>query len=48
MIVKAFYLSKMTVILETEQSNYEYTYMHWPEFLEFLPRLAWIKYRKTY
>lgn len=48
MIVKAFYLSKMTVPAENESSNYEYTYMHRPEFVEFLPRLAHLKYVEKY
>ena len=48
MIVKSFFLAKMTIVLETENSNFEYTFIHWPEFLEFLPRLAWIKYQSTY
>ena len=48
MILKAFYLCKMTVWSETTNGNVEYTFIHWPEFLEFLPRLAWLKYLKTY
>ena len=39
-VTKAFYLSKMTVVEESEDSNYEYTYLHWPEFIEFMGRLA--------
>lgn len=30
----------MTVPWENDNSDYEYTYMHWPEFLEFIGRLA--------
>ena len=48
MIVKAFYLCKMTVVKESENANFEYTFIHWPEFIEFLPRLAWLKYLETY
>ena len=47
-IVKAFYLSKSTVVNEVEQSDFEYTYMRKPEFYEFLGRLAWLKYKNTY
>lgn len=47
-IIVAFYLSKQTVALEVENSNYEYTFIHWPEFLEFLCRLAWLKYKENY
>ena len=47
-IMKAFYMSKMTVINENDDANYEYTYLHLPEFLEFIGRLAWLKYLKTY
>ena len=45
---QAFYLSKMTVVEEVDFSNFEYTYIHWPEFVEFIGRLALIKYRGTY
>ena len=38
----------MTVPEETSQSSYEYTFLKWPEFIEFIPRLAWFKYRGTY
>ena len=48
MIVQAFFLSKMTVVNENEHANYEYTYLHKPEFLEFIGRLAWLKYFDTY
>ena len=47
-ILHAFYLSKMTVVLETDYANYEYTYLKWPEFLEFIGRLAQQKYLGTY
>ena len=36
----AFYLSKQTVPQETEHSPQEYTFLKWPEFIEFIPRLA--------
>ena len=39
-VIKAFYMSKMTVVEESDDSNYEYTYLHWPEFVEFIGRLA--------
>jgi len=48
MIVQAFFLSKMTVANENDDANYEYTYIHRPEFLEFIGRLAWLKYKDTY
>lgn len=48
MIVQAFFLSKMTVANENDDGNYEYTYLHRPEFLEFIGRLAWLKYLDTY
>ena len=38
----------MTVVLENDVSNFEYTYLHWPEFLEFIGRLAQMKYLETY
>lgn len=38
----------MTCVEETSQSDYEYTYLKWPEFIEFIPRLAYFKYRNTY
>ena len=41
-------MSKMTVIEENEDANYEYTYLHWPEFIEFIGRLAQVKYRGKY
>ena len=47
-LIKAFYMSKMTVVEEGEDSNYEYTYLHWPEFIEFMGRLAQVKYRGKY
>ena len=46
-MARAFYLSKMTVVEETDKGNYEYTFIRWPEFLEFLGRIAWFKYLKT-
>ena len=45
-ITQAWYLSKMIVMVETEQSEFEYTFMRWPEFLEFVPRLAYFKFNK--
>ena len=47
-IIQAWYSSKMTVVNENEKGNYEYTFLHWPEFLEFLGRLAWLKYIGTH
>ena len=38
----------MTVANENDDANYEYTYIHRPEFLEFIGRLAWLKYKDTY
>ena len=40
-------MSKMTVVHENDVANYEYTYLKWPEFLEFIGRLAQKKYSKT-
>lgn len=39
-VYKAFYASKMTCVQETDNSNYEYTYLHKSEFYEFIGRLA--------
>ena len=47
-IVQAFFLSKMTVANENVDANFEYTFMHRPEFLEFIGRLAWLKYLNTH
>ena len=47
-VVQAFYLSKMTIAEETEMANSEYTFLRWPEFLEFIPRLAYMRHRGTY
>ena len=47
-VAQAFYLSKMTVVEESDSSDFEYTYLHWPEFVEFMARLAQVKYRGTY
>ena len=47
-IVQAFYLSKMTVVSECDKANIEYTYLHWPEFIEFIGRLAQVRYLKEY
>lgn len=47
-IVQAFFLSKMTVINENNDANFEYTYIQKPEFIEFIGRLAWLKYVGTY
>lgn len=47
-IIQAFYLSKMTVALEIENSNEEYTFLKWPEFMEFIGRLAQLKYLDAY
>ena len=46
-MVQAFYLCKYTVPMENEMANYEYTYLHWPEFIEFVARLAQLKYQGT-
>jgi len=43
-IVRSFYLSKMVVSLESDNSSREYTFMKWPEFIELIPRLAYFKY----
>ena len=43
-LAQAFYLSKMTVAEETERSNFENTFLKWPEFIEFIARLAYYKY----
>ena len=47
-VQQAFYMSKMTLIQECDFANVEYTYLHWPEFLEFIGRLAQVKYHKSY
>lgn len=39
-LYKAFYASKMTCVQETDNSNFEYTYLHQSEFYEFIGRLA--------
>ena len=46
-IVIAFYMSKQTVVHENLVGNYEYSYLNWSEFLEFIGRLAQQKYLKT-
>ena len=38
----------MTCTEETVTSNYDYTYLYFPEFLEFIGRSAWLKYMDTY
>ena len=38
----------MTVVDENENSNHEYTYLHWAEFFEFIGRVAWLKYLDQY
>ena len=48
MILKALFQSKRTVMKEVECSKYEYTFLYWVEFLEFIPRLAFQKYQETY
>ena len=47
-ILQAFYLSKMTVAKESEHCEYEYTFLKWPEFCEFIARLGYFKYNDTY
>lgn len=47
-VIQAFYLAKMTCVKETENANFEYTYLHMSEFFEFIGRLAWLKYMDTY
>ena len=47
-IVQAFYLSKSTVADESGHALQEYTFIKWPEFIEFIARLAWMKYRGGY
>lgn len=37
----------MTLVDESKYSNIEYTFLKWPEFLEFIGRLAYYKYLKT-
>jgi len=47
-IVQAFYLSKMTVIDETQESGQqEYTLLKWAEFMEFICRLAFFNEQKS-
>ena len=41
-------MSKQTVAEETTESDFEYTFLKWSEFLEFIPRLAWFKYQNQY
>ena len=41
-------MAKMTCVEETENGNYEYTYLHLKEFYEFIGRLAWLRYKDTY
>ena len=43
-IIQAWSLSKMSCSYETDHAEYEYTFMRWPEFIEFVPRLAYFKY----
>ena len=45
--MQSFYLSKMTLVDELEQANQEYTFIKWPEFIEFVGRLAYFKFQKT-
>ena len=45
LVIQAFYLSKQTVTDEIDMANYEYTYLHWPEFIEFIGRIAQLKHR---
>ena len=47
-IVQAFYMAKMTCVEETENGNYEYTYLHLKEFYEFIGRLGWLRYKDSY
>ena len=43
-IIQAFYLSKMTVPDETTPAGQAaYTFLKWPEYVEFICRLAFIK-----
>lgn len=37
----------MTLADESRYSNIEYTFLKWPEFLEFIGRLAYCKFVKT-
>ena len=46
-IVRAFYMCKQTVVHENDVGNYEYTFLNWSEFQEFIGRLAQQKYLKT-
>ena len=48
MLFRAFYLSKMTVIEENESGNFEYTHLRYVEFLEFIGRISWFRYKDTH
>ena len=43
-IIKAHFMSKMTVPNENEDGILEYWHLKFVEFLEFICRLAWLKY----
>ena len=47
MIRTAFYLSKMTVIDEVRDGAFEFTHLHFVEFLEFIGRLSWSFFEQT-
>jgi len=47
-LVETFFKCKMTNINETAlQGQNEYTFLRWSEFLEFVCRLAYVKFEKT-
>ena len=47
MIVKAFYMSKMTVVDEHRDGNLEFTHLKFVEFLEFLARVTHFFFEET-
>jgi len=47
-LVRAFYLSKMTVTEETlSHGQLELSLLRWPEFVEFVCRAAYLRHEKT-
>lgn len=46
-IMRSFHLSKMTRIEPMTESIYADTFLKWPEFLEFVPRLAMYMFKGT-
>ena len=47
MIRIAFFLSKMTVVDEKEEAEFEYNYLAFVEFLEFVARVAHLFFADT-